>query len=384
VVETRQTRLYMKRLGRIVLAILLLPLRMARRILLSARAWVLFILLVIAALVAYYVLSDRYTPFTTDAYVQAYVIQVAPRVEGQVVYVSVQENQAVSKGELLFEIDRRPFEHQVELLVAKRIEAVQQVAQLESDLSAAKAEDTRLVAEEAYARVVHEQEKEIYKRDATTDRKYVEAVQKYKAAQAAIERSRAQIRKVEQALAARVGKEHALIAEVEAQLADARLNLEWTRVYAPCNGYVTNVQLRDGSYIHVGMPVLTCIDRDQWWIVANFRENSLENVRPGQRVGLTLNTYPGRIFPGVVQTVGWGVEQGQGLPSGSLPAIPEPKNWIRLAQRFQVRVIPQLPPEYPLRVGATASVAVYTQEDYWLNKVTTKIQEIEAVLEHLR
>ena len=380
-------RLSLGRLGRILwilLVVSLSPVRLARKLLLSARTWVLFILLVIAALVAYYILSDCHTPFTTDAYVQAYVIQVAPRVEGQVVYVSVQENQAVNKGEVLFEIDRRPFEYQVALLEAKRVSAVQQVAQLESELSAAKSDDVRLAAEEAYAKVVHEQEKAIYKQDATTDRKYVEAVQKYKAAQAALERSRAQVRKAEQALAARIGEEHALVAEVTAQLAQARLNLEWTRVYAPANGYVTNVQLREGSYVHVGTPVLTYIDRDQWWIVANFRENSLENVRPGQRVGLTFNTYPGRIFPGVVQTVGWGVDQGQGSPSGSLPAIQEPKNWIRLAQRFQVRITPQLPHDYPLRVGATASVAIYTRDEYWLNGVTETVQEIEAALEHLR
>jgi multidrug resistance efflux pump len=355
-----------------------------RRVLLSARTWVLLILLAIAALVGYYVLADRFTPFTTDAYVQAYVIQVAPRVEGQVVRVYVQENQAVSKGEILFEIDHRPFEHQVALLEAKRVEAVQQVAQLESELAAARAEDDRLVAEEAYARVVHEQEKEIYKRDATTDRKYVEAAQKYKAAQAALERSRAQVRKAEQALAARVGEEHALVAQAQAQLAEARLNLEWTRVYAPANGYVTNVQLREGCYVHVGTPVLTCIDGDQWWVVGNFRENGLENVRPGQRVGLTFNCYPGRVFPGVVQTVGWGVDQGQGSPSGSLPAVGEPKNWIRLAQRFQVRVTPELAPGYPLRVGATASVVVYTRDGYWLNGVTETVQGVEAELEHLR
>jgi len=355
-----------------------------RRLLVSARAWVLFILLVIAALVAYYVLSDRHTPFTTDAYVQAYVIQVAPRVEGQVVRVHVQENQAVKKGDLLFEIDRRPFQHRVDLLVAKRVQAVQQVAQMESELAAAKAEDTRLVAEEAYARTVHEQEKAIYSQEATTNRKFVEAVQKYKAAQAALERSRAQVRKSEQALAARVGEEHALVAGVEAQLAEARLNLEWTRVVAPTNGYVTDVQLREGSYVHVGKPVLTCIDGDQWWVVANFRENSLENIRPGQRVGLTFNSYPGRVFPGMVQTVGWGVDQGQGSPSGNLPAVGEPKNWIRLSQRFQVRITPQLPPGHPLRVGATASVAVYTRDENWLNGVTETVQEIEAALEHLR
>src|ERR1700680_2595084 len=97
---------FLGQFGKILLAVLLFPVRIGRRLLLSARAWVLFILLVIAALVAYYVLSDLYTPFTTDAYVQAYVIQVAPRIEGQVVHVYVQENQAVKKGELLFEIDR--------------------------------------------------------------------------------------------------------------------------------------------------------------------------------------------------------------------------------------------------------------------------------------
>jgi multidrug resistance efflux pump len=356
----------------------------ARQVLLSARVWVLFILLVIAVLIGFYVESDRHTPFTMDAYVQAYVIQVAPRVEGQVVHFYVKENEAVKKGEPLFEIDPRPFQHRVALLEAKRVEAVQQVAQLEAELSAARAEDDRLVAQEAYARTVHGQEQETYKQQATTDRRYTEAVQNHKAAQAAVERSRAQICKVERALAARIGEEHALVAAVQAQLAEARLNLEWTRVEAPANGYVTDVQLREGSFVHVGKPVLTCIDGDQWWVVGNFRENSMENIRPGQRVGLTFNAYPGRVFPGVVQTAGWGVDQGQGAPSGSLPAIPEPKNWIRLAQRFQVRITPELPPGCPLRVGATASVAVYTRDEHWLNPVTETIQEIEAALEHLR
>jgi multidrug resistance efflux pump len=371
--------------------VLLFPVRLlgailsgVRKLLLSARVWVLFVLLVIAILVAYYVLSDRETPFTTDAYVQAYVIQLAPRVEGQVVHTHVQENQAVKKGGLLFDIDPRPYEHRVALLEAKRVEAIYEVAQQEAELKAARAEDARLLAEETYARTVFDQETEIYKQEATTDRKYKEAVQKYHAAQAARQRGLAQTQKIEMALAARIGKEHALVAEVEAQLAEARLNLEWTRVYSPVNGYVTNVQLREGSFVHVGTPVLTCIDGEQWWVVANYRENSLENIRPGQRVGLTFNTYPGRIFPGVVESVGWGVNQGQGTPSGNLPVVPEPQNWIRLSQRFQVRITPELPEGHPLRVGATASVAVYTHEGYWLNDVTQAVQKVEAVLEHLR
>src|ERR1700751_4620417 len=140
-IHPRELRSFFARVGTILLEILLFPFRTARRLARSVRAWVLFILLIISALVAYYILADRHTPFTTDAYVQAYVIQVAPRVEGQVVHVYVRENQAVEKGELLFEIDPRPFKYRIALLAAKRVAAVQQVAQMESELAAAKAED---------------------------------------------------------------------------------------------------------------------------------------------------------------------------------------------------------------------------------------------------
>src|SRR5262245_25757078 len=298
----------------------------AKSLLRSVRAWVLFILLVIAVLVTYYIFSDLYTPFTTDAYVQAYVIQVAPRIEGQVVRVCVQENQAVNKGDLLFEIDPRPYEHQLELLSAKRVEAVQEVAQMKSELAASKADDERLEAEEDYAKLVHDQEQEIYKKQATTDRNYVAAVQKHKAAQAAREQGKAHTRKIEQALAAQIGEEHALVAEVEAQLAQAKLDLEWTRVYAPANGYVTNVQLRDGSYVHVGTPAITCVDRDQWSIVANFRENALSHLQAGQPARVAFRSLPGQIFAARVLSVGWGVSQGQGVPSGQLPDVKTPAN----------------------------------------------------------
>jgi multidrug resistance efflux pump len=358
-------------------------LRGGRKLLLSARVWVLFIVLVVAALVAYYVASDRQTPFTTDAYVQAYVVQVAPQVEGQVVHVVVQENQAVKKGDLLFEIDRRPFQHRLDLLIAKRAEAVQQVAQLKAELAAAKAEDARLIAEEEYAATVHGQEQAIYKQDATTDRKYVEAVQKYKAAQAAMERSRAQVRRVEQALAARVGTEHALVAEVEAQLGEARLNLEWTRVYAPCDGRVTDLQLRDGTYIHTGQAAMTLIDTSNWLVVANFRENALTRVREGQVAGVAFRGSPGQIFEARVVSVGWGVSQGQGVPSGQLPDLKVPGSWVPPAQRFQVRLSLDDPEALPLRVGMTGSVAIYTDPEGALNPITRTWHKVIAWLYHL-
>lgn len=349
----------------------------------SARLWVLFVAVLIATLVAYYVLADIYTPFTTEAYVQAYVVQVAARVEGEVVHVHVKENQSVAKGDLLFEIDARPYQHRVELLTAKRVEAVQQVAQMQSELLGAKADDMRLVADESYAKVVHDQEKEIYEKQATTDRSYVSAVQKYKAAQAAVQQSQARIDKAEQALAARIGEEHALVAEIEAQLAEARLNLEWTRIYAPANGHVTNVQLRVGSYVHAGMPVLTCVDSDQWWIVANFRENSVARLRAGQPACIAFRSLPAQIFAARVTSVGWGVSQGQGVPSGELPDVKVPGNWVPPAQRFQVRLALDGAESVPMRVGMTGSVAVYTEPGGALTYITSAWHHVIAWLYHL-
>ena len=118
----RQFGSAISRLANLLLGAVRHFLQSTRKFLSSVRAWVLVILLLIAILVVYYVMADLYTPLTTDAYVQAYVIQVAPRVEGQVVHLYVQENQPVKKGDLLFEIDPRPFEYQVALLEAKRIE----------------------------------------------------------------------------------------------------------------------------------------------------------------------------------------------------------------------------------------------------------------------
>jgi multidrug resistance efflux pump len=231
---------------------------------------------------------------------------------------------------------------------------------------------------------VHQQEQSIYEKDATTERKFLDAKQKAQAARAALDRARAVVRQREQALQAKLGDEHALVAEVRAQLASARLNLEWTKVRAPAAGYTTNLQLRVGSYAQVGHPVLTCIEADHWWIVANFREGSLEYLRPGQPAGIVFKSYPGRIFPATVQTVGWGVGEGQGVPSGELPLVKPALDLIPTAQRFQVRLTLDAPDAVPLRVGATAAVTVYTSPDFELNPVAEFWQRVEAWFYYLR
>jgi len=345
--------------------------------------WLCLIVAVIGLLVAYYVVADRETPLTTDAYVQAYVVQVAPQVAGQVMHVYVGEGDQVKKDAPLFELDTRPFEHKVALLEAKLVETEQQVKQLHSEHAALKAEHERLSAEADYARAVYRQEEAIFKKESTTERKYLDALQKHKASLASLEKSARTIQHSQEAIDAKVGAEHALVAEVKARLAEAKLNLGYCRVYAPCEGTITNLQLREGAYAHVGQAVLTVIDTDHWLVVANFREKGLERMRPGHPALAAFRGTPGRLWRARVLWIGSGVSQGQGVPSGMLPEVKDQTSWIPAEQRFQVRLVLEGPEAVPLRVGMTGSVSVYIEADGRLNRVTEAVHRVIAWLYYL-
>ena len=147
------------------------------------------------------------------------------------------------------------------------------------------------------------------------------------------------VRQATDALEATVGKEHALVAQVQAQLAEAKLNLEYTKIYAPCDGIITDLQLREGAYAHIGQAVLACIDTGDWVMVANFRENNLVRMQPGQPGSSRLRRAR---LPTTVQSGGAGVGQRPGYR----PALPQVKNSLagcRWRRGFQVRLTPMIP-----------------------------------------
>jgi multidrug resistance efflux pump len=349
----------------------------------SFRFWLIVLVLVILALVAYFVGADRSTPLTTDAYVQAYVVQIAPQVGGQVTRIHVAEGDQVHAGDLLFELDPRPFEHQVALLRAKHVEAQYEIKQLEAQLAAAQARQRQFIAEADYARAVHAQETAIYQKQSTTERKYLDSVQNLKASEAAVERSASEVKNIEEKLAARVGDEHASVAQAKASLDDAELNLSYCQVDVPCDGVITNLQLAVGTYAHVGQAVMTCIDTRSAVIVANFRERSLERLRVGQPALVAFQSVPGQLWPATVRNIGTGVAQGQGVPTGMLPLVENQTFWIPPAQRFQVRLVLDDPQEVPMRVGMTASVSVYTESSGFLGAITRALHHIVSWLYYL-
>jgi multidrug resistance efflux pump len=349
----------------------------------SFRFWLLFILTVLILLIVYHAFADAYTPITSDAYVQAYVVQLAPQVAGQVVRVYAREGEKVKAGSVLFEIDPRPFEYKIAQLEAKLVDETTKVQQLTTNKHAAEAEHAKLKAEAAYAATVHEQESAIWQKAATTERKYLEARDRDRAAKAAVAKAAVMVRHVDESLASRIGREHAYIALAKAQLGEAKLNLSYTRVAAPCDGVVTDLQLREGAYTHVGQAAMTLIDTSTFLLVGNFRENSLRNVEVGMPALVGLQAAPGRLFTARVATLGWGVQQGQGVPSGSLPNVKRETSWVQPAQRFQVRLALDEGQGVDLRVGMTGSISVYVDPDGDINPITRGLHQLVAWLYYL-
>ena len=129
---------------------------------------------------------------------------------------------------------------------------------------------------------------------------------------------------------------------------------------------------------------MTLVDTTRWWVVANYQENALSVIRSGQTAELSFLMYPGEVFTGKVESIGWGVGQGQGEASGDLPLVENPKAWLNLSQRFQVRLQPgDLGPERPLRVGATARVVIFTDADSFFNPIARWLMRIASNLDFI-
>ena len=354
------------------------PFRVALAVLRSFWTWLLVLLAVLVAVVAYYIIADRDTPLTTDAYLQAYVVRVAPQVSGRVVRVHVAEGSTVRSGDVLFELDHRPFASKVALLEARVVAARTQVEQLSSELAAEGEALRRNEAQNEHNEYLYRTDRDIYKDDATPQRKIVNTKQALKMSRAAVAESRQKIRHIQEAIDSRVGPEHALVAEANAQLEDARLDLEYSTVKAACAGFVTNLQLREGDFVHTGAGALSTVDTSHWRVVANYRERSLEKMAPGQGAIVTFRGNPGRVYPAHVDQIGWGTQQGQGMPSGDLPDVSRLRNWVPPAQRFQVRLALDGPTEVPLRVGMTCTVTTYADPSSPIVPATRLIQRAVA------
>ena len=328
-------------------------------------------------------------PWTRDGQVRADVIQITPRVSGPIVKLAVEDNQLVKAGDLLFEIDPRTFAANAAqasaqydkakdnyLAQGKQVEAVEaQVEVARASLAQASAAIKQADAEIEQNKAEYQRQKELLPKKATSQKSvdrakanYQVAVQQRLGAVASLAQAKASLLESEADLAqaratlGAAGDDNASLREAQAAREEAELNLEFTQVRAPVDGYVTNLNLRLGSQAVANQPALALVDINSYWVHGFFKETLVGDIGKGDKAIVTLMSYPDKPVTGRVDSLGWGIAQDDGSTGEDLlPNVSATFEWIRLAQRVPVRIhLDELPEGVELRVGTTASVLVMT------------------------
>lgn len=297
-------------------------------------------------------------PRTDDAYVRANVVGIAPHVSGPIVDLPVHDNQHVKPGELLFVVDPRPYRSVLDRAQADLVLTNLQIRALDDAIHAAQAREAQLAATTAYDKQYLDRIEPLLSRHFVTANDVFNARSRLRADQAAVENARSEVRKAENDLG-QYGNINARRKAAEAAVYDAKLNVDYCYVSAPFDAYVTNLNIAVGQYANEGRQVMSLVDNRIWYVLANFRENFLAHIRPGMRVDVYLLSYPNKRFRGRVQGVGWALYQGNGATVEGLPQVEATLNWVRLSQRFPVRIVLEDPDSaFPFRMGATAVVTI--------------------------
>ena len=316
--------------------------------------------MVLAAVVLGYFIYRLYyaNPRTDDAYVHANTAAVAAHVSGQIVKLPIQDNQHVNKSDLLFVVDPRPY--QLALDTAKtRLNLTEiEIKTLQDTIDAAAAQLVERKVEAANAKQYLDRIVPLLAHDFVTENDVVEARNKLKAAEAAVVSATSELRKAQDAIGM-LGDVNQRLRAAQEAVDDAQLNSDYCFVRAPIDGYVTNLNISVGQYANLGQPVLVLVDDRDWYVLAYFREDQLDRIRPGMQADVSLLSYPDRSFQGEVEGIGWGLFQQNGATVGGLPNVEETLNWVRLNQRFPVRIVLKRGDSaHPFRMGQTAVVTI--------------------------
>jgi membrane fusion protein, multidrug efflux system len=297
-------------------------------------------------------------PRTDDAYVRANTVGIAPHVAGPIVDLPIVDNQFVHQGDLLFEVDPRPYQDTLDKLEAQLKLTELDINAYEDAIRAASAEQKRREADAAYARQYLGRIEPLLAKHYVTANDVFNARSRLESEEAGVRNAQSEVKKAQNQLG-KYGDINARLKSAEAEVADAKLNVEYCYVKAPFDGFITNLNIAVGQYANEGRDVLAMVDNRQWFVLANFRENFLSHIKPGMAADVFLLAYPNHRFRGRVQGVGWALYQSNGASIEGLPQVEPTLNWVRLSQRFPVRIILQdRDPDFPFRMGATAVVTI--------------------------
>jgi RND family efflux transporter MFP subunit len=275
--------------------------------------YILTLVTVLLAAAASLGMYERYTtkPWTRDGQVRANVVGIAFRVAGPIIQIPIRDNQSVKKGDLLFEIDPSTYIATVKNTQAKLLQ--NQAAEIQANQELAR-------------------QTQLYQSKVTDLRDLQNAQDLLAAAQADT-------------------------AAAQAELDYANLNLGYTKIFAPVDGYITNMNTSAGTYVYAGQQLLALVDASSFWVAAYFKETQLQHVKEGGKAKLTFIGRENQPFEGEIESVAWGIFDPDGSTVDLLPRVSQTVDWVRLPNRFPVRIRVTGTPPLPLRIGQTVSIA---------------------------
>ncbi len=313
--------------------------KVKKRILLPS---IIFTILALGGI--YALLHAHYYQSTDDAFVEGHIVSVAPRVSGPVVKLLIKDNQEVKKGDLLVEIDPNDYIVALEQKEAKLLEAKAQLTASHQNIEENQTISSKTVKDISSIKSQLDNAKSIYDRDLKLSKEGIVSREELNNSKttydslhanylAEQEKKRAADIAVKQAIANRAEIE-ALIKRLESEIDEAKLNLSYTKIYAPQDGKISARTVEEGNYVQVAQPLMSIVS-DEVWVVANYKETQLEQVREGQEVTIKVDTYPKKRFKGKVDSL----QKATGAKSSLFPPENAVGSYVKIVQRIPVKII---------------------------------------------
>jgi len=352
----------------------------------SVRLVTLVVLALCVLVFAWYIRADRLTPHTSQARIQALVVPIVPRVSGHLTEVGVRLHSKVEKDQMLFQLDRRPFE-----LAVRSAEA--QLDQVIKELGVQGASVKSAAGRLGVARAQLDRAQRNYDRTQSilsdnpgalsladkdrTETGLAQATERVSSAEADLEKAQQQL--------GETGPENAQLRVSITAVEQAHLDLTFSTVQAPSRGAIENFNVDVGHYASAGQPIATFVSTRDIWIQADMRENNLGRIDPGDPVEFVLDAAPGRVFAGTVRSVGYGVSAGAGGSRGDLPTVSSSQGWLRDPQRFPVIIdFDENAMSGLVRIGGQVDVIVYADESTLLKAIGKLSIRLRGWLSYVR
>ncbi len=294
---------------------------------------------------------------TDDAYIEGRIHSIAPKISGTVKEVQVDDNQGVKKGDLLVEID--PLDYEVKVNEAQAALEAEKARLLDAE-AGIKAAAANLRMQEAtlnQASLDKKRAEALFKDNVIPKEKHEKVLTAYDFAVAQENAAKEQLEKTKSLK----GLEESLIKQREASLKTAGLNLGYARIYSPTSGYVTKKSVEAGNQVQAGQPLMAVIALDDIWVMANYKETQLKDVRPGQRVLIKIDTYPGKVFTGKVDSI----MAGTGAAFSLFPPENALGNYVKIVQRIPVKIVFDKTTDQSriLRIGMSCVPTIITKNE---------------------